>query len=339
MSGKTRDTANSGTGKNRPRPEAPVAEERPASFGTWLRRQREVREISLREISDATKISYRYLEAFEQDRFDILPAHVFARGFLQEYAEYVGLDPAEVINNYLAAQAAEAPEGEKVEPKSARSLGPNWWGSVALVAGTVAVIGLIAWIAFAAARHREQSRPPVTAAPVPAPVELPPVGQRAASSGPESSASSASPTSGAALPSANPAVGDSRTTPGVVSGAAAAEPVSPAAGSAQTLGTVAGNLPSETTAGDAPLKVTLDFAQNCWVDATIDGKRRVQQEHAEGETLALEATTSVRLTLGNAGGVEVRVNGRRLDLGKGPGEVARDVLIDLETLRKLNPGP
>src|SRR5262245_32379222 len=78
-----------------------------ASFGDWLRRQREMREISLRDIADRTKISLRYLEAMEDDRFDLLPAPIFAKGFLREYARYVGLSPDDVVNHYLSVQAPE----------------------------------------------------------------------------------------------------------------------------------------------------------------------------------------------------------------------------------------
>jgi cytoskeletal protein RodZ len=74
------------------------------SFGSWLRQQREIRNITLREISDNTKIGLRYLEALEEDRFEVLPAPIFAKGFLREYAKYVGLDPDEVVNFYLTAE-------------------------------------------------------------------------------------------------------------------------------------------------------------------------------------------------------------------------------------------
>src|SRR5436305_13062706 len=87
------------------------SEPEPGSFGTWLRRQRELREISLRDVADRTKISLRYLEAMEEDRFDLLPAPVFAKGFLREYARYVGLSPDEVVNHWLAVQPSE--EGER----------------------------------------------------------------------------------------------------------------------------------------------------------------------------------------------------------------------------------
>src|SRR3954465_2437616 len=77
------------------------------SFGDWLRRQRELREISLRDIAERTKISLRYLEAMEADRFDLLPAPIFAKGFLREYARYVGLSPDDVVNHYLSVQSPQ----------------------------------------------------------------------------------------------------------------------------------------------------------------------------------------------------------------------------------------
>src|SRR5436305_2965630 len=94
-----------------------AAEAEPGSFGHWLRRQRELREISLRDIAERTKISLRYLEAMEDDRFDLLPAPVFAKGFLREYARYVGLSPDEVVNHWLSVQPAV--EGERPADPSA----------------------------------------------------------------------------------------------------------------------------------------------------------------------------------------------------------------------------
>lgn len=88
------------------------------SFGAWLRQQREVRQIGLREVAESSKISLRHLQAFEQDRFDLLPAPVFAKGFLRQYSEYVGLDADEVVNHYLwARQAVEPDEEPEEEPQ------------------------------------------------------------------------------------------------------------------------------------------------------------------------------------------------------------------------------
>jgi len=72
-----------------------------ASFGEELKRERELRDISLKEISEATKISIRFLEALEQNNFDILPGGIFNRGFIRAYARFIGIDGEEMVNAYL----------------------------------------------------------------------------------------------------------------------------------------------------------------------------------------------------------------------------------------------
>jgi cytoskeleton protein RodZ len=93
------------------------------SFGGWLRQQREVRQIGLREVAEASKIGLRYLQAFEQDQFDLLPAPVFAKGFLRQYSEYVGLDADEVVNHYLWARRPETDEEEQEETPPPERMG------------------------------------------------------------------------------------------------------------------------------------------------------------------------------------------------------------------------
>jgi cytoskeletal protein RodZ len=71
------------------------------SFGEVLRRERELRRIPLRDVSEATKINIRYLEALERNEFDFLPAGAFTRGFVRSYARFIGADESEMINAYL----------------------------------------------------------------------------------------------------------------------------------------------------------------------------------------------------------------------------------------------
>ena len=66
-------------------------------LGEELKRERELREIFLREISEATKISIRILEAIEHDNYKILPGGIFNRNFLRAYAQFVGLDAESVV--------------------------------------------------------------------------------------------------------------------------------------------------------------------------------------------------------------------------------------------------
>jgi len=71
-----------------------------ASIGEQLRLAREGRGIPLREISDQTRISIRYLEAIESNDYRRLPGGVFNRSFIKAYARCVGYDEKEAIEGY-----------------------------------------------------------------------------------------------------------------------------------------------------------------------------------------------------------------------------------------------
>lgn len=148
------------------------------SFGNWLRRQRELREISLREIADVTKISIRYLEALEQDRFDVLPAPVFAKGFLREYARYVGLDPDEVVNSYLTAQSTVEPE-EVPEIRGSQSSSGRFekTSGLLLTVAVVVLLALVGGLAYYMERSKDEvePEPPPIAAPPPPVQTTPPM--------------------------------------------------------------------------------------------------------------------------------------------------------------------
>jgi hypothetical protein len=70
--------------------------------GPDLRRVREEKGVALKDISFASKIGVRFLELIEADRHADLPAVVYLRGFLQEYARAVGLDPQRTAGSYLS---------------------------------------------------------------------------------------------------------------------------------------------------------------------------------------------------------------------------------------------
>jgi curved DNA-binding protein CbpA len=89
-----------------PSPAASPATDVPAVLsGADLRQVREARGLSLRHIAAVTKIGLRFLEYIEQDRFDFLPAPVYLRGFLLEYARIVGLDPRRAADAYMSRLA------------------------------------------------------------------------------------------------------------------------------------------------------------------------------------------------------------------------------------------
>ena len=74
-----------------------------ASLGQDLRRERELRGISLKEISSSTKISLRFLEALEEDRLDIIPGNFFIKAILKSYAKFIGLEEDYVLNKFYEA--------------------------------------------------------------------------------------------------------------------------------------------------------------------------------------------------------------------------------------------
>jgi curved DNA-binding protein CbpA len=94
-----------------PAPEAPRPPSAPQPLrerlagpvtGAALRGYRERRGVTLHEIAAASKVGVRFLEYIEQERYSDLPAVVYLRGFVQEYARCVGLEPNATAESYLA---------------------------------------------------------------------------------------------------------------------------------------------------------------------------------------------------------------------------------------------
>ena len=119
-----------------------------SSFGETLRRERELRQISLREIAEATKINLRYLDALERDDFKHLPGGVFNKGFVRAYAQFIGIDPETMVTAYLEedgrqqARASRAGGTTAIVPEAvahSRSLDVRLW-FVALVAVLLLVV-------------------------------------------------------------------------------------------------------------------------------------------------------------------------------------------------------
>jgi cytoskeletal protein RodZ len=255
----------------------------PASFGIWLRRQREAREVGLREIAERTKISLRYLEALEENRFALLPAPVFARGFLREYARYVGLNPDEVVNHFLAAQGLEGREGVAGEaplssgpslsmPRSSSSGGWKRWLFLGLA--TTALLGVVALAAWLADQRRQHPAvPPGTPA-----VE-------AQGGAPQGSL----PANPVAAPAPQPAP---------------VEPVPAVPARALRL----------------TLDFTSDCWIDAVMDG---GARHVSEKRVQGETVQVDADRTIELTLGSSGAVDARLNGLPYALPRRQGEVVR----------------
>jgi transcriptional regulator with XRE-family HTH domain len=79
-----------------------LTEDRKETVGQYLRQEREKRNISLETVAKVTRITRENLEALEKDDFQKISAPVFVRGFLRNYANYLGLDPKDLVDRYDA---------------------------------------------------------------------------------------------------------------------------------------------------------------------------------------------------------------------------------------------
>jgi transcriptional regulator with XRE-family HTH domain len=85
------------------------------SLGEYLRRQRELKGFSLRDLSEKTKIGINYLKYIEENRFEKIPGNVFVKGFLRLYANSVGLKEEDVLGIYHDQYERKEKENEKKE--------------------------------------------------------------------------------------------------------------------------------------------------------------------------------------------------------------------------------
>ena len=301
------------------------------SFGPWLRRQREVRGIDQREVADASKISVRYIEALESNRFEVLPAEVFTKGFLRQYAVYVGLDPEEVVNYYLVAlqarRAAEDPDPEQhPRPRSRSGTAWLWW---VLLAAALVGAGAWWWLYGPSVGLSDEARPAATSSeadPAPVPRNGAPAGS--SGSGAEPGADAAAPD----VPLADAAPADA-TSVDTASGDVTSRDLT-SRDLLQAPTPPVDSSPSEVPT-DGSIVVVVDFSGDCWVEAAMDESRRLEQMRVQGESLRLEARSTIDLKLGNARVVQVEVNGMPLALRPTGNTSVVNLRIDSGTVAAL----
>jgi cytoskeletal protein RodZ len=108
----------------------------PSPLGETLRRARTAKGITIEDAERVTRIPRKYLEALELENFGILPAPVYARGFLRSYAGYLGLEPTALLPFFPVGHVDEPtldPLPEMDEPRT--------WNLNGIVA--MSVVGLL----------------------------------------------------------------------------------------------------------------------------------------------------------------------------------------------------
>lgn len=248
-------------------------------FGDDLRRERTLREVSLEEISAATKISVRLLTALEEGNRAKLPAPVFTRGFIRAYCLHLGLDPVEKINAYLAeAQPTAATLPAVTRPGGgSRFLRGRRSTAGTILGGVTAVLLLLGLIAS------PEHRPGVAGSSV-----------------------------------------DSRIEPVSFKNVAPSNEPTPL---------IREDSPVATSEMESGVALILQFDQPSWIEISADGEKVFGGTISAGVSRKFEARKTFSITLGNAGGVRVSIDGRPLaPLGR-PGEVVRNVVLPDSPLR------
>jgi cytoskeletal protein RodZ len=132
------------------------------TFGERLKRERELREVSLKEVTAGTRIGPRFLEALENEEWGKLPGGVFNRGFVRSIARYLGLDEENLLAEYDMARGEQSMPATP-QPYENKIPRPPVWVPILAALALIAVIGaLIAggiygWRWYSARRASKQS--------------------------------------------------------------------------------------------------------------------------------------------------------------------------------------
>jgi transcriptional regulator with XRE-family HTH domain len=130
-----------------------------ASLGQELKRERELRGITLKEISASTKISQKFLKALEEDQPEILPGKFFIKGILRSYALAIGLDGDYVLNKYHEDKISQE-QTDRLAHKTKKSRAGLQKRHILPLLVAVVILGLIIFSIMFITRH-QKAAPPV----------------------------------------------------------------------------------------------------------------------------------------------------------------------------------
>jgi cytoskeletal protein RodZ len=120
-----------------------------AGFGETLQQARAVKNVTLKEVEKATRITRQQLNALEEEAFDALPPMIYQRGIVRKYAVYLDLDPSRMLALFEEAHGAA---GTKMDPRAPQPVPPidmpsHWAPNFAIIAFSVVLAAIVfAWV-------------------------------------------------------------------------------------------------------------------------------------------------------------------------------------------------
>jgi cytoskeleton protein RodZ len=282
--------------KDKPDDETPEAKAEGPRGGERLAEARRAKQIGILEIAKELHVEEAKIRALENNDFDVLGAPVFAKGHLKKYAQIVGVDHEDVLADYYRlTRSQEIPPVIVQRQKPRREVSP---GPLIAAIAVLMVAALAYWLLV----ERPLATPPEpTAAPSAVPATTP---------GPEPE-----PTTDTALADdgeareepVEPSAGETpaEETPAQLP---ADEPDEVAAEAEQAPPVVADTAPRVADENDVRLSVT--FLGDCWTEIIdASGRRLFFQLGRSGRTVNVSGPGPLSVLFGDAGNVDIRVNG------------------------------
>jgi cytoskeleton protein RodZ len=311
-----------------------------SNFGASFRKAREAAGLPLEKIAVDTRITTRFLLAIESEEFHLLPGGIFNRGFIRAYAERLGMDPDRAVADYdsLCAGVEEPLEVlRNAERASTRRTERNFYPLAAailvlLIGGyyvanrhfssissvtqrTAAAQPASAPVAQAAA-VQEEVAPKLDAVPAQPPVPVPAVTPTVVS------------TTGPGISAYPPPPVPIRVEETNRAPLAAAIPPVPVTSATPTATAITGS-PAASV-----LVLDVDIKDVTWIRVSADGAVVLADNLQAGATRRFSAERSLDITIGNAAGVSLKINGR--DLGQlGTNGRVREIRITPENAGRI----
>ena len=297
-----------------------------SSFGEHLKREREMRGVSLEEISAATRISVRFLEALEDEQWAQLPGGIFNRGFIRSVARFLGMDEEGLVAEY-ALETHERPE-IAVWTKEPVRKPRNWFA----IGGTIVIIAAV--IAGGWYVHRAYG-PSISAWHQSHPIfrtVMAKLRHKKTTTSTDSAASTGVPTVSNTQPAQEAKAPDGQAT--TAAPAAGNAPTTGNSGQAGAAKTPNGTAIAADNSGAMVLKI--EAGETSTVTVTADGKVVFSGKLEALKTLTLHAENSFTVAASKSNAVLLELNGRTVPPLGPPNEPGK-ITLTRDNL-KSNPG-
>ena len=276
------------------------------SLGRYFQECRVQRGMSLEEVSARTRIRLQTLQALERDDYPSLPVEVTVKGFVRAYARCLGLDEQDVSARYQQFAAEYFRSAQPADPisrvKDTAAPEPGWKRHLTLAGLTIAVLAVVVSGVVALMPSAPPDEPNAISAPGRVAPPVPP-----------------DPPAPARLPEPIQTI--------------ASVPAIPPPPTLQV------SPPARPAASGAAQELSIAASEPSWLQVTIDGGQPKEAILQPGERITWAAEREFRLTVGNAGGVSVALNGEPVGPLGPSGRVRTLVLPRPSTTARPDPAP